>query len=289
MSRNYRYAQFLSQMISKGILGRDINLTDEEIEELSGLVKKASKTPRHESALRNFYGLDCERVIEKKLAEKIGVSTSRVQQLRAMTESVLRSILMGERRFVVQSSVQKEVMESMIKEIKILKDKINELQNRTGSSCLEVSNCIMFETLGSEISPKLGLLFERLGFKKLGDLTQVTKSELLSHKNIGERTVSEIESLLKKYGLCFADCRIEDRIEKSLIFFGKIGELLAYVPVNVLDLSVRVSNCLEGAGIKNLGQLVSKGSEELFEIRNFGKPCLKEVNKKLAFYGLALK
>lgn len=205
MSRNYRYEQFLSQMTSGVVFGRDIDLTDEEVGELSGLIKKASKTPRHEIALRNFYGLDCERVKEKKIAEKFGVSTSRVQQFRTMTESILRTILVGERKFVVQSSVQKEVMESMIKEIKILKDKINELQNRTGSNRLEVSNCIMVEKLDNEISTRAGYVMKRHKVKTLGDLAQLTKKEVMQGKGIGKKTLGEIEDLLKKYGLSLAD------------------------------------------------------------------------------------
>lgn len=80
-----------------------------------------------------------------------------------------------------------------------------------------------------------------------------------------------------------------ENIKKSLVVSKRIGELLGCVPVDNLDLSARTSNCLEKAGIKTLGQLINKGSEDLFEIINFGKPCLKEINRKLAVYGLALK
>lgn len=280
MDRNYNYENFLSQIVRTVLFGRDVSLTDQQAEELSGIIKKSSKTQRDEIVLRNYYSLDCERVTEKKIAEKLGVSTSRVQQLRCRMEEAIRDILVSQRKYVIQSSSQKKVLESMEEEIKILKEKIVELQGGGVP--------ILLSKIRNEISPKLGWLLERLRVRTLNELTGVTKLELLSHKNIGECTVSEIESLLKKYGLCLADCYREDRIEKSLMFFGKIGELLRQVPVESLDLSVRTSNCLKEAGIKNLGQLVNKGSEELFEIRNFGKPCLKEVKKKLAFYGLAL-
>ncbi|HEY1188870.1 MAG TPA: DNA-directed RNA polymerase subunit alpha [Gemmata sp.] len=55
-----------------------------------------------------------------------------------------------------------------------------------------------------------------------------------------------------------------------------------------LDLSVRATNCLETEGIQTVRELVSRSSEELLEVRNFGETTLREVKAKLEERGLAL-
>jgi DNA-directed RNA polymerase alpha subunit len=55
-----------------------------------------------------------------------------------------------------------------------------------------------------------------------------------------------------------------------------------------LELSVRITNCLESEGITTVRDLVIRSAEELLEVRNFGEGTLKEVEKKLALHGLRL-
>lgn len=60
-------------------------------------------------------------------------------------------------------------------------------------------------------------------------------------------------------------------------------------PIGTLDLSVRAANCLESAGIRTVGELVKNSEEDLMKIRSFGATSLKEIRRKLASLGLALK
>ncbi len=60
------------------------------------------------------------------------------------------------------------------------------------------------------------------------------------------------------------------------------------LPITVLGLSVRASNCLESARIGTLGELASKTEAELLRVRSFGKTSLREVRRKLAEHGLGL-
>jgi len=55
-----------------------------------------------------------------------------------------------------------------------------------------------------------------------------------------------------------------------------------------LELSVRSNNCLEGAQIETVGQLVTMTEAELLKIRSFGKTSLREVKRKLEDLGLSL-
>jgi DNA-directed RNA polymerase alpha subunit len=56
--------------------------------------------------------------------------------------------------------------------------------------------------------------------------------------------------------------------------------------VEELELSVRSSNCLRAAEIKNLGDLVQKSEVEMLKFRNFGRKSLKEIQDILSEMGL---
>ncbi len=58
--------------------------------------------------------------------------------------------------------------------------------------------------------------------------------------------------------------------------------------IHELDLTVRASNCMEGAKIETVGELVSMAEIQLLELRSFGKTSLREVKRKLADLGLSL-
>ena len=60
------------------------------------------------------------------------------------------------------------------------------------------------------------------------------------------------------------------------------------LPIGELELSVRASHCLEGEGIRNVGDLVALDEEKLLLVRNFGRTSLDEVKRKLGELGLTL-
>lgn len=59
--------------------------------------------------------------------------------------------------------------------------------------------------------------------------------------------------------------------------------------INELELSVRTAHCLERAGIRTIGELVSKTPEEILLIKWSGRKVVKNVAEALAPYGLTLK
>jgi DNA-directed RNA polymerase subunit alpha len=68
---------------------------------------------------------------------------------------------------------------------------------------------------------------------------------------------------------------------------AKLDELLSQ-PVDIIELSVRASNCLKVAKIKTIGELVSKSEDELLSYKNFGKKSLDEIRERLKEMGLNL-
>lgn len=59
--------------------------------------------------------------------------------------------------------------------------------------------------------------------------------------------------------------------------------------VEILDLSLRASNCLRRADIKTLGELLNRTESQLLSIRNLGKKSFKEIMDKLGDIGYHLK
>jgi DNA-directed RNA polymerase subunit alpha len=70
---------------------------------------------------------------------------------------------------------------------------------------------------------------------------------------------------------------------------GVIDESKLNLPVSGMDLSVRANNCLASASITTIGQLIQLDEPSLLQLRSFGKTSLREVKRKLADMGLALR
>jgi len=58
--------------------------------------------------------------------------------------------------------------------------------------------------------------------------------------------------------------------------------------INEIELSVRSTNCLNGADIETIGELVVMPEPKLLQFRNFGKKSLNEIKAKLSEMGLSL-
>lgn len=59
-------------------------------------------------------------------------------------------------------------------------------------------------------------------------------------------------------------------------------------PIDELEFSVRAHNCLIGAGIKRVIDLVNLAEEDVLKIKNFGRKSLREVKEILGAFGLRL-
>ena len=59
-------------------------------------------------------------------------------------------------------------------------------------------------------------------------------------------------------------------------------------PIAELELSVRARNCLDGANIQTLRDLVTLSENEVMNLKNLGKTSLTEIKNKLSELGLSL-
>ena len=87
----------------------------------------------------------------------------------------------------------------------------------------------------------------------------------------------------------------EETVAEQIVLEEASGEVVneeltkkLNIPIQELELSVRVSNCLEAIKVGTVGQLVKKTESDLLNVRSFGKTSLREVKRKLADIGLSL-
>jgi len=93
-----------------------------------------------------------------------------------------------------------------------------------------------------------------------------------------------IETFVKvqDHQLTFEEVSEEDDADRD-----EIMEKLS-LRIDEIELSVRSTNCLSGASIETIGELVSIPERRMLEFRNFGKKSLNEIKAKLQEMGLSL-
>ncbi|MEM1063251.1 MAG: DNA-directed RNA polymerase subunit alpha C-terminal domain-containing protein [Planctomycetota bacterium] len=145
-----------------------------------------------------------------------------------------------------------------------------------------------------ELSARARNCLERAEIQTLGDLTNITEGELLSGKNFGETSLTEIRELLATKGL-----RIGQEVKVDAMIAAppapKVDDMspqeraMMERPVADLGLSVRARKCLNRLGLSTLGELCARTPDELMSVRNFGVTSLNEIRQKLTDFELSLR
>lgn len=92
----------------------------------------------------------------------------------------------------------------------------------------------------------------------------------------------EVFDQLKRHTLTFDQGEDELSTDRDAIMQKLI------LKINEIELSVRSTNCLSGANIETIGELVVMPESEMLKFRNFGKKSLNEIKLKLEEMGLSL-
>ena len=142
-----------------------------------------------------------------------------------------------------------------------------------------------------ELSVRARNCLERMNVKSLGDLTRITEQELLSYKNFGETSLSEVKQMMASKGL-----RLGQALEKETVSPKRTRKTSASsasdprsTQVLDLELSVRSRKCLQALGVQSVGDLCDHNEEELLACKNFGQTSLNEIRQKLAELNLTLR
>ena len=142
-----------------------------------------------------------------------------------------------------------------------------------------------------ELSVRSRNCLDRLGLVTLGDLTEISEQELMSSRNFGETSLTEVRELLEQNGLSIGQ-GIEDKKPDSFVPPSDMSpEQRAAVEQTISDLqlSVRSRKCMSRLNITTVGELITKTPDELLGSKNFGVTSLNEIRGKLAELGLRLR
>ena len=144
-----------------------------------------------------------------------------------------------------------------------------------------------------ELSVRARNCLKKMQIRSLGDLLRISEAELLSYKNFGETSLTEIRTMLAVKGLrlgqglegqyTWARKQIYDQLR------GRAPEGLLGKSISVLELSVRARKALQHLGIQTLGDVATRTEAELMGVKNFGATSLTEITLKLTEYGLNLR
>lgn len=134
------------------------------------------------------------------------------------------------------------------------------VENRRVGQDTDFDRLILEVTTDGRITPSEALSFAaQLGHKHFDVFTQV-KAQPLSFETGEVELASDQDEVIEK--LCL---RIDE-----------------------IELSVRSTNCLSGANIETIAELVSIPERKMLEFKNFGKKSLNEIKDKLHEMGLHL-
>ena len=143
-----------------------------------------------------------------------------------------------------------------------------------------------------ELSVRARNCLKKMNIRTLGDLLHVTEPELLSYKNFGETSLTEIKQMLTSKSLRLGQLREETLVEQPAAEApaASVGdEGVLATPIAQIELSVRARRALERLNVRTLGELANKSEPELLACRNFGQTSLNEVQQRLAEYGFRLR
>ena len=119
----------------------------------------------------------------------------------------------------------------------------------------------------------------------LADLTKVTEYELLSYKNFGETSLTEIKNILNQKGL-----RLGQAVESEIFIDADTGvneDNLSKL-ISEIELSDNCRNSIEEMGIETINDLVAKTETELLEQEGFTQVYVDELITQLYKLGLKL-
>ncbi len=144
-----------------------------------------------------------------------------------------------------------------------------------------------------ELSVRARTCLKKMNIRTLGDLLRITEAELLSYKNFGESSLTEIKKMLASKGFRLGqgtdDAHRAARRSIADQLKGTGREAALNKPVSDLQLSVRARKALQLLGIQSMGDLASRTEAELMGVKNFGATSLQEVKDRLAENGLELR
>lgn len=136
-----------------------------------------------------------------------------------------------------------------------------------------------------ELSVRSKNCLERMNIITLADLTRVTEFELLSYKNFGETSLTEIKHILNQKGL-----RLGQAVETDIFIDTDAGaaDSEPSKAISEIELSDDCKNAIQEMGIETINDLVAKTETALLEQDGFTQAFVDEIINQLDKLGLKL-
>lgn len=141
-----------------------------------------------------------------------------------------------------------------------------------------------------ELSVRSRNCLKKMNINTIGDLLKINESELLSYKNFGETSLTEIRCILEAEGLrlgMFHDEFLSGDVPVSELTEEENAVLRK--SISELELSVRARRAIDKLGIRTLSEIVNKTEAELLACKNFGITSLTEIKERLSKFNLKLR
>ena len=168
-----------------------------------------------------------------------------------------RGYVPSERHIVPDRNVDEVIIDTAFSPVRAVNYFVE--NTRVGQDT-DFDRAVIEVTTDGRITPQEALSFAaQICIKQLSVLQDVQDQELLFHE-----------------GMRSGDDNDDEMVDKLVL---RIDEI---------ELSVRSTNCLAGANIGTIAELVSIPERRMLEFRNFGKKSLNEIKAKLAEMGLSL-
>ena len=143
-----------------------------------------------------------------------------------------------------------------------------------------------------ELSVRSRNCLQKMHIDSLGDLIMRTEQELLSYKNFGETSLTEIKDMLTQKSLRLGQ-GLEDMDSEPLSprnpLEASADPQVLDTPIDTLNLSVRSRRCMERLNVRMVRDLINKTEVELMSAKNFGMTSLTEIKQQLIERGLSLR
>lgn len=168
-----------------------------------------------------------------------------------------RGFVPSERHEIANLIVDEIVMDATFSPIRLVNYYIED--TRVGQDT-DFDRLILEVTTDGRVTPKEAVAFA----------SKILVKHMASFQTMDQREISfeEVKST--------TDSDLDDLMAKLVL------------GINEIELSVRSTNCLNGANIETIGELVVMPEPKLLQFRNFGKKSLNEIKAKLSEMGLSL-
>jgi DNA-directed RNA polymerase subunit alpha len=241
----------------------------------------AERTGHDELALELYEHLARLRPIDKAALMNLGVlyeDFGRDADAASCYDTVLRNDGMNERARLYLADAQAAISMYYDEDLEKKEDRLNQI--------------LRIPITDFELSVRARNCLNKMQITTLGDLVQKTEQELLSYKNFGETSLTEIKEILHSKGLRLgmpreeAVASIEAHAHRSSS--GDRSDTMNK-PILELQLSIRARRTVETLGCLTVGDITKHSAEELLGMPNFGQTSLQELRSKLTELGLKLK